>query len=552
MFHFSDACKSSIPSANILNPNNYIFNLGLVAYLTDVSAGDFWIGKLTDIAQLSEKITNWADGGRDDSLDCVIADPNDEFRWKSKSCTASAIFFCEASQPQCPPGYIWVSDAGPNSQSCFKIANGGEFNVANNKFIDSITTAEAICLEDGTRLAAPESLIQRKALVAHLERQDLFYTGHSDTGDRIEDYWMGYRPFKHSDTKDDECTTCNFEDLGISVWKSVALTRDELRDAKGGDITFDKCLFIKTGTSGNMRHLAPCYQFGTGNYHTLCEFRECKTISDKVCKFPFKFGGRSYDTCITFGMPDGQSFCATEVDGNNTLTARETCLPTCSVNDCPIGFHLHVGSCIRVSAIHSHDTVSSVKEAEDICLSQGSRLYQPRSTKTLKSLIQKNPKLFHNDAYKINARVKADLKLVIGVYLDGNQVPHYKDGSKFPYELIQTSGEWSWDSGFDLLDTNKSCIFIKNGNKFINDECEASDAVMSYICEARPMETLDDPQTSCHFPFKRTEEDEWQHSCMYEKNSKVEVTSALRSERHSVNQTLLHTDIWIDRQRIDE
>ena len=495
------------------------------AYLTEVAAGDFWIGKLSDVALLSEKVTNWAEGGRDDNLDCVIADSSDGYRWKSKACSDTATFLCQAAQPSCPDGYSWVSDGGPNSKSCFKISSGGQFVPNSANFINSITTADTLCMEDGTRLAAPESSIQRSQLVAWLDNRDLRYTGNLDTEPRIEDYWMGYRPFRHSQTKDDSCTTCNFDDLGISVWKGEAMTKDELKDAKGGTLQFDKCLFIKTGTTGSLRHMAPCYQFGASNYQTLCEYRECKTVSEKVCQFPFKFGGRTYDTCITFGMPDGESFCATEVDANNILTASDTCQSTCSVNNCPIGFHLHLGSCIRVSALHAHDTVSSVEEAEDICLSYGSRLYQPRSTKSLKSLYHKNPKIFKgNLPYSIASRVKANLKMAIGMNISleaSLPTPYYRDGSKFPYELIQPTNEWSWDAGYPELDNNKSCIFIKNGDKFINDYCEDSAAIMTYICEARPVETLDDPITSCHFPFKRDADDEWQHSCIYDKNSKV-------------------------------
>ena len=388
--------------------------------------------------------------------------------------------------------------------------------------MNSITSAETLCMEDGTRLAAPESVSQRMALNMWLDETnpDLRYTGGTETDTRIEEYWAGYRLFEHSKTKDVSCTTCDFEDLGVSSWKSASYSKDEMKIIKGDSLKFEQCLFIMRKFT-NLKQLRNCFNKHANNIHALCEYRECKTVSNRLCKFPFKYAGRSYDTCITFGMSDGESFCATEVDSNNTLTASETCQPECSVSNCPIGFHSHLESCIRVSAFHNHDIVSSVEEAENICLSVGSRLYQPRSTKSLKSLYRKNPAVFKHPSFQVSGIPSVDLRLAVGINitLNGTLTPFYRDGSKFPYELIQPIQEWSWYTDFPKDEEGRSCIYIYKGDKFINDKCNNSK--ISYICEARPTQTIEEPLTSCHFPFKRNKEDEWHHTCIYDKNSQV-------------------------------
>ena len=527
--YFKGLCQAQY--SKVLFPNNYIFILGLNAYLSDVSSGNFWIGKLSDIDLLPKKVKSWADGGRDPSKDCVVADSSDEYKWKSEACTSVASYLCEASGPTCPLGYTWVPNAGPRSKSCFKIGNGAESNenYLDEKFYNSITTAETSCMEDGTRLVSPENLVHRDWLIEWLEtNQDLRFSGYSDSDTRIERYYLGIRPFEHSKTKEDSCTTCNFYDQAISPWQSAHMPDEDISPLVTPSVDYTKCLNYQTLNSNLEFTLKPrnCYEKTSTQIHSLCEYRECETISGKTCKFPFKYAGRSYDTCITFGMADGESFCATEVNSDNKLINSDICHTRCSVNNCPIGFHSHLNSCIRLSAHHSHDLASNVEEAEDICLSLGSRLYQPRSIKSLRSLHRKNKLVFEGSSYHIFGTSQGHLRIAVGVNisLEGSPTPFYRDGTKFPYELIQASDEWSWEPNYPISnDGNKTNIFIIKGDKFMNDVSEMTQSI-SYICEARPTSTIEYPITSCHFPFKRDIDDEWHHSCIYDKNSKVSYT----------------------------
>ena len=47
-------------------------------------------------------------------------------------------------------------------------------------------------------------------------------------------------------------------------------------------------------------------------------FLGCKTIKggdpNALCIFPFRYRGKTYDTCITIGITNNQAWCATKVD----------------------------------------------------------------------------------------------------------------------------------------------------------------------------------------------------------------------------------------------
>jgi len=136
-------------------------------------------------------------------------------------------------------------------------------------------------------------------------------------------------------------------------------------------------------------------------------------------------------------------------------------------------------------------------------------------------LTQKNGQFFSLGSKSILPQASGNVRVAIGVNfsVESNEL-FYKDGSAFPYSLIEISGDWSWLNSNPSLDVEKTCIFLKNGNQFVNDVCNGYSVdgkdYLSYICEARPLQTLGPKPSACHFPFKRSTNDEWHHSCIYE------------------------------------
>ena len=500
----------------ILFSNDLLFNAGLKAYLKDpaIKSKDFWIGKLKDVDILAKPNTDWSPNGRDATKDCVIADSTNEYKWKSTDCTSLGTYLCEGTTPDCPTGYTHLPNAGPNKNSCFKINSGGQLTAG--KITTSISTAESLCMEDGTRLATPTKSDEQGLRDWFNYFPDCKYTG--ELG-RMTNLWLGYRHFKQSLTKSASCTSCNWADGSISPWQQQIIPESQMISGSilNASTDYSKCFnFNKV----NIKQDLKCAE-EVNEYHALCEYRGCETTSAVKCKFPFRYAGRLYNTCIKFGIPESPAWCATSVDSNLNIKTQGNCSSSCEINNCPVGFHPHLATCLRPSASHTLDTAKSIDEAEAKCFKLGARLYQPRSSRSLKSLTQKNGQFFSLGSKSILPQASGNVRVAIGVNfsVESNEL-FYKDGSAFPYSLIEISGDWSWLNSNPSLEVEKTCIFLKNGNQFINDVCNGYSVdgkdYLSYICEARPLQILGPKPSACHFPFKRSINDEWHHSCIYE------------------------------------
>ena len=92
---------------------------------------------------------------------------------------------------------------------------------------------------------------------------------------------------------------------------------------------------------------------------SICQYTECTSITGQICKFPFKYKQRIYDTCITtddLGSHFGIPWCSIEVDdfGNHVIGKEVTCPSTCRVVNCPVGYYwLHKANyCYRVNVFY--------------------------------------------------------------------------------------------------------------------------------------------------------------------------------------------------------
>jgi hypothetical protein len=83
------------------------------------------------------------------------------YRWESVSCLQhEADHICTLRSPKCPEGYKWLSQFGA---SCFKVTSTGAYQPGGTKY-SSVWTSEAMCAEEGTRLARIYTQEQGEAL----------------------------------------------------------------------------------------------------------------------------------------------------------------------------------------------------------------------------------------------------------------------------------------------------------------------------------------------------------------------------------------------------
>lgn len=259
---------------------------------------------------------------------------------------------------------------------------------------------------------------------------------------------------------------------------------------------------------------------------TLCQFTECLTVNNKVCKFPFRYKGRLHDTCIT--IDSNVPWCSLSKDskGNHieTETSRGQCQSSCAIQNCPVGFFFHETTCIHLSARTESDIAIDVDHAVQQCTTMGARLFQPRDFTTYDNLLdleneylKSSSSLFYHSSGKqsfsaigaFTSRVFPGLEIQ---YMDGSRA--YMIEKKI---ADQGSLKSSTLTGISTY-SGKACIMIDKSGFLTLENCTLDSEInnLAYICEAKTILTVDGPvtNTSCHFPFKRTGEDIWRTSCV--------------------------------------
>ena len=499
------------------------------------SQESYWVGKYEEVQQFPVTTESmWVTGGQEVQEDCVMADKTQGFKWTRVSCSASASYLCEPSPPDCPPGYSFIASVGDSS--CFKLSDMTHEMTTGSNHIASITTANKMCLEDGNRLISPLTDSDRRALVQFAYGMDQLQMGE---GSRTVKVWTGLMYFKQSDTIPATCSTCSslpaWQDGFLSPWSDSLLAKTDGETLFGSHFSeTDKCHNIKY--DGNLTYWAnsQCVQSPSAadqdRVFAMCEYRKCSG-----CVFPFTLAGRKYDTCTRVGTQDGAAWCSTQTDSSGRHVEGQTqpCPTGCPVNDCPVGFRKHLKTCLQESASSRHDDPLNISLAEEECLFQGGRLYQPRSTRTLNAASVLIPRVYDGSqtseaAWGIHGwapQAGLQQETAIGMtYNLSEETPslYYKDGSKVPSGLI--AAKLNWNTNFPLTnDTNKTCITLQEIDKLSNNDCQFTDKesrALSYVCEARPFTTvegpLDNPGKACVFPFKKTAGGWWQHSCVYD------------------------------------
>ena len=506
-------------------------------YFSSISLSEsFWIGKWDVVGDnVYSAQVEWATDGKTVSGDCVMANKDDGFKWTRTDCTANAAYFCEARPPKCPPQYIWIPEAGLNS--CYKfMPHVGHHDTDNNKMEQSISTVNKACMADGTSLAAPDTDTQLTALATWLQYSDRVIHGDYQDRGNTPRLFLGYRFFKQELTKIGICPSCDWPNYYYSPWKkeydpvgpnSVPSKISALNPDEN-----ESCFLIQRNANGPPETIekTECYISEPYDKDTflgaVCEYRECKIDAEQTCIFPFKFAGRAYDKCTTAGFGNDQlpAWCSLSVDedGHHVVGNEGLCPQDCAVSDCPMGFWSHLGTCIQESASTLDDAFATVAEGESKCMEQGGRLYQPRSTRSLKGLEVKTPQFYNKDDTDVKGILgwANDLHTSIGILSDnsdGDNKIFYKDGSSVPYGLTRDPEGLEWQVPFYPA-IDGTCVMWKEKEKMANLDCEGYSVdgapYLAYVCEAKPMTTTDKFK-HCHFPFKETADGPLRHSCIY-------------------------------------
>ena len=314
------------------------------------------------------------------------------------------------------------------------------------------------------------------------------------------------------------------EDGFISPWSDSLISKAVGQTALGSVFTESlRCVVMRSeAATGNIGwEASDCLdspQVGDGRkIYALCEQRKCAG-----CVFPFKLGGRTYNTCVRQGSSDGAPWCSTQVDeaGRHVSGSSQPCPTDCPLSDCPLGFRPHLTStCLQESASTPEDAPASVGRAEEECLEQGGRLYQPRSLRALEAARLILPRVYSGPGIHSWAEFQGvEQNIAIGLqYSRAESSPglQYRDGSKVPAGLLSPH--------LPPPLTNQSCLTLQAQGKLSSSDCDLSEAAVSslgYVCEARPASTvqgpLQNPGQVCLFPFRLEAGGAWHHSCVYE------------------------------------
>ena len=247
----------------------------------------------------------------------------------------------------------------------------------------------------------------------------------------------------------------------------------------------------------------------------LCQYSECLTSTNKMCKFPFRYKGRLYDTCITLDSEVPWCSLETDIDDNHIETdqSQGLCQSTCHVQNCPVGFFFFQNSCFLISARIGNDLVREEKDGKEACNTHGATLYKPRDYNSFDLLLQ------HFDQYlKPGGRhfptlssSPADHSFTL---IDGQKnASNYDFADGSPAGMVERRVKE--DGGINL---GGDCSVINQQGKVAKKNCiHSHNSKVGYLCEAMFEETIDGPDIDnmCTFPFKEETSDELRYSCSY-------------------------------------
>ena len=258
-------------------------------------------------------------------------------------------------------------------------------------------------------------------------------------------------------------------------------------------------LYSTFGNAYGYSYSYPCVQttYVPNREKFVCQSSSCYTRNGKACVFPFKYAGRIYNQCIDL-LNGGTPWCSTKVDSNGQHTSGfwDNCQETCPLNNCPVGYvrSFPDTTCYRVASFK--EKVESFDEAEGICQNEGARLWQPRVLESVDRILDLEQDLLTYDAY-----------YAIGMRKEfGTIQKTYPNGEPVEQEF---SKRLQWQQEYQVQnDYGQNLCIVLYRRRFQMVSCNghnSSSTPLYFICEARPMDDIDDGGT-CHFPFSYNSE----------------------------------------------
>ena len=255
-----------------------------------------------------------------------------------------------ALPPKCPEGFEWVPQFG-NGKSCFKRTEENPIECNPNSptscYYD-LTITDSMCLKDNSRPFVTENSDEIGAMKNFEPAMVPISMYHH----------MGIVPYR-SPVPQSGSTRSNSEDGFIYASKNnlVDVLYSHFPD-NGNTITPSTSSYTSLYLWYNGPYLTGRAAKGTSAFASnfgICQYTECTSMTGAKCKFPFKYKGRLYDTCITVddkGLYPGAPWCSTQTDefGIHVEGNEDTCSDSCRVTDCPVGYYWmpFTDSCYKV------------------------------------------------------------------------------------------------------------------------------------------------------------------------------------------------------------
>ena len=257
-----------------------------------------------------------------------------------------------ALSPKCPEGFEWLPQFG-NGKSCFKITEHNPVECNPNSQTScyyDLTIADSMCLKDNSRPFVTETPAEIGAMMEYIPAM---------------------------------VPTGNYHNMGIVPYRSPVPQPGETRSNSENGFIFASrnnlvdVLYSYFPDNGNkIDPSSPSYTSvywwytpyltgraakGTSAFASnfgICQYTECTSMTGTKCRFPFKYKGRLYDTCITVddkGLYPGAPWCSTQTDEFDIHVEgkEDTCSGSCRVADCPVGYYWmpFTDSCYKVFEI---------------------------------------------------------------------------------------------------------------------------------------------------------------------------------------------------------
>ena len=274
------------------------------------------------------------------------------FKWRAAQCSEEYNQVCEIRTPNCPKDYTWFPGVG---QSCFKVVeatyehtDGSKwaklFNylgISHEKFRSRhapVQNFDAKCAKDGTRLAVPYDEEETQAMIDWLLTQSPWIDGQTDVikinlklfNNLLFFVWFQVQFYLGLRQKNVNLTILAREWHPANFAHFPTYADNE---------NTNPCRTLSADTTDGLMTDVSCAPT-SGDFRGLCQYMACTSVTGVPCVFPFKYKGRTYNTCVRLERSE-EPWCSTLTDtlGDHVPGTEATCPEHCLWTNCPVGFY---------------------------------------------------------------------------------------------------------------------------------------------------------------------------------------------------------------------